>query len=50
MSVKAANGSVYVLWGDCRNSVTEPPNPFIPFLSNLTHSQQDVFFQEVKAQ
>jgi hypothetical protein len=50
MSAKAANGSVYVLWGDCRNSVTEPFNPFIPFLSNLTHSQQDVFFQEVKAQ
>jgi len=50
MSVKAANGSVYVLWGDCRNSVREPPNPFIPFLSNLTHSQQDVFFQKVKAQ
>ena len=50
MSARAANGSVYVLWGDCRNTVTEPPNPFIPFLSNLTHSQQDVFFQEVKAQ
>jgi len=50
MSAKAANGSVYVLWGDCRNTVTEPPNRFIPFLSNLTHSQQDVFFQEVKAQ
>lgn len=50
MSARAANGSVYVLWGDCRNSVTEPFNPFIPYLSNLTHSQQDVFFQIVKAQ
>jgi BNR/Asp-box repeat. len=50
MSAKAANGSVYVLWGDARNLVTEPPNPFIPFLSNLTHSQEDVFFQMVKAQ
>jgi hypothetical protein len=50
MGAKAANGSVYVLWGDCRNSVTEPFNPFIPYLSNLTHSQQDVFFQIVKAQ
>ncbi|HSB63170.1 MAG TPA: sialidase family protein [Thermoanaerobaculia bacterium] len=50
MSAKAANGSVYVLWGDCRNTVTEPFNPFIPYLSNLTHSQEDVFFQIVKAQ
>ncbi len=50
MSARAANGSVYVLWGDCRNSVTEPFNPYIPFLSNLTHPQQDVFFQIVKAQ
>jgi hypothetical protein len=49
MSAKAANGSVYIVWGDCRNSITEPPNPFIPFLSNLTHSQTDAFFQEVKA-
>jgi hypothetical protein len=50
MSARAANGSVYLLWGDCRNSVTEPFNPFVPFLSNLTHSQEDVFFQIVKAQ
>ena len=50
LSARAANGSVYLLWGDCRNSVTEPFNPFVPFLSNLTHSQEDVFFQIVKAQ
>jgi hypothetical protein len=36
------------LWGDARNSVTEPVNPLDP-ISGLTHSQQDVFFQEVKA-
>lgn len=48
MSARAANGNVYLLWGDCRNSVTEPFNPFVPFLSNLTHSQEDVFFQIVK--
>jgi hypothetical protein len=50
MSARAVNGRVYLLWGDCRNSVTEPFNPFVPFLSNLTHSQEDVFFQIVNAQ
>ena len=49
MSAKAANGSVYVLWGDCRNLITQPVNPLDP-ISGLTHCQQDVFFQEVKAQ
>jgi hypothetical protein len=49
LSVTAANGSVYVLWGDARNHVTEPVNPLSP-ISGQTHSQQDVFFQEVKAQ
>ncbi len=48
-SVKSANGSVYVLWGDARNTVTEPVNALNP-LSGVTHSQQDVFFQKVKAQ
>jgi hypothetical protein len=49
ISVTAENGSVYALWGDARNSVTEPVNPLNP-ISGLTHTQQDVFFQEVKAQ
>jgi hypothetical protein len=49
LSVRSANGSVYALWGDARNSVTEPVNPLDP-LSGVTHSQQDVFFQKVKAQ
>ena len=48
LSVTAENGSVYALWGDARNSVTEPVNPLNP-ISGLTHSQQDVFFQQVKA-
>ena len=49
LSVTAANGSVYALWGDARNTVTEPVNPLSP-LSGKTHTQQDVFFQEIKAQ
>ncbi len=49
LSVLSANGSVYALWGDARNSVTEPVNALDP-LSGVTHTQQDVFFQRVKAQ
>jgi len=49
LSVKSANGTVYALWGDCRNNVTEPVNSLDP-ISGQTHSQQDVFFQAVKAQ
>jgi len=49
LSVKSANGSVSVLWGDARNNVTEPVNPLDP-LSGQTHSQQNVMFQKVKAQ
>jgi hypothetical protein len=49
LSVKSVNGNVYVLWGDLRNSVTHPVNALDP-LSGQTHSQQDVFFQKVKAQ
>jgi hypothetical protein len=49
LSVLSANGSVYALWGDARNHVTEPVNALDP-LSGITHSQQDVFFQKVKAQ
>ncbi len=49
VGLTAANGSVYALWGDARNTVTEPVNPLSP-ISGQTHTQQDVFFQEVKAQ
>jgi hypothetical protein len=44
-----ANGSVYVGWGDMRNLFTEPVNALSP-ISGQTHSQEDVFFQKVKAQ
>jgi hypothetical protein len=49
LSVKSINGRQHVLWGDLRNSITEPVNPLSP-LSGVTHSQQDVFYQSVKAQ
>jgi hypothetical protein len=49
LSVRSANGSVYALWGDARNHVTHPVNALDP-LSGVTHSQQDVFFQKIKAQ
>ena len=48
-SVTTANGSVYAGWGDTRNQITEPVDPLDP-LSGQTHSQEDVFFQKVKAQ
>jgi hypothetical protein len=47
--ITAANGSVYVAWGDARNQITEPINPLNP-ISGQTHPQQDVFFQKVMAQ
>ena len=49
LSVRSANGTVYALWGDARNTVDEPVNALSP-LSGVTHSQQDVMFQKVKAQ
>jgi hypothetical protein len=48
-SAKAANGKVYVSWGDTRNTVMQPVNPLDP-ISGVTHPQEDVFFQIVKAQ
>lgn len=51
-SVTTANGAVNVLWGDTRNQLTEP-NDSLAILDPLrgqTHSEQDVFFQKVKAQ
>jgi hypothetical protein len=41
------HGSVYAVWGDNRNPVTEPINSLDP-LSGQTHSQADTFFQKVK--
>jgi hypothetical protein len=49
LSVSAANGKVYALWGDCRNTVTQPVNALDP-RSGQTHAQQDVFFQALTAQ
>jgi hypothetical protein len=49
ISARSANGKIYVLWGDARNTLTHPVNPLDP-LSGQTHPQQDVFFQAVKAQ
>jgi hypothetical protein len=48
-SVTTGNGSVYTAWGDARNLITEPVNSLDP-ISGQTHSEQDVFFQKVKAQ
>jgi hypothetical protein len=48
-SVTTANGSVYAAWGDMRNLITEPVNVLNP-ISGQTHSQEDIFFQRVKAQ
>jgi hypothetical protein len=48
-SVTTANGSVYAGWGDMRNQITEPVNALDP-ISGQTHSEEDVFFQIVKAQ
>ena len=47
--VSANNGSVYAVWGDARNLVTQPVNALDP-ISGQTHTQEDVFFQKVKAQ
>ncbi len=49
VGVTSANGSVYALWGGAENTVTHPVNALDP-LSGVTHTQQDVYFQEVKAQ
>jgi len=49
LSARAANGQVYVEFGDTRNNITEPVDPLDP-LSGQTHTQEDSFFQIVKAQ
>ena len=49
LSARATNGQVYVEFGDTRNNITEPVDPLDP-LSGQTHTQEDVFFQIVKAQ
>jgi hypothetical protein len=48
-SVTTANGTVYAAWGDTRNQITEPVNALNP-ISGKSHSEEDVFFQAVKAQ
>ena len=48
-SVTSANGTVYVGWGDTRNTITEPVNALDP-ISGQTHAQQDVLFQKIKVQ
>jgi hypothetical protein len=49
LSVATGRGNnAYALWGDTRNSVTHPINTLDP-LSGQTHSQEDVFFQTIKA-
>lgn len=48
-SVTTGNGTVYAGWGDTRNQITEPTNALDP-ISGQTHSEEDVFFQKVKAQ
>jgi hypothetical protein len=48
-SVTTANGSLLLGWGDTRNLITEPANSADP-ISGQTHPQEDVFFQQVKAQ
>jgi hypothetical protein len=48
-SNRSDNGNVYVLWGDTRNTIMQPINTLDP-ISGLTHPQEDVFFQIVKAQ
>jgi hypothetical protein len=48
-SVTTANGTVYAAWGDVRNLIMQPVNPLDP-ISGQSHPQEDVFFQQVKAQ
>ena len=48
-SVKSTNGSIFVLWGDTRNTLTEPVNKLDP-ISGQTHPQEDVFFQLLREQ
>lgn len=44
-----ANGTVYLGWGDARNTITQPTHPLDP-ISGQTHSEMDVLFQVLKAQ
>ncbi len=48
-SNKSVNGTIHVLWGDGRNTVTQPVNALDP-ISGQTHPQSDVFFQAASAQ
>ncbi len=46
-SITSARGRSYVAWGDMRNKLTEPVNALDP-ISGQTHSQEDVFFQQLE--
>lgn len=43
------HGTVYAVWGDNRNLVTEPTNALDP-ISGVTHGQADTFFQKVRSE
>ena len=47
--ITSANGTVYDAWGDMRNKLTEPTNTLDP-ISGQMHTEENVFFQAVKAQ
>ena len=49
IGVDPTGTGMFTLPGDARNLVTEPVNVLGP-MSGQTHSQRDVFFQQVKAQ
>ena len=49
LRIRSFNGAQYALWGDARHTVQHPVNALDP-LSGVTHTQQDVMFQKVKAQ
>jgi hypothetical protein len=46
LAVRTVNEQTYAAWGDDRRSIHEPENKFDP-LSDQTHPQGDVFFQDV---
>ena len=47
LNVRSQNNQVFALWGDGRNTVTQPVNPLDP-ISGQIHPQEDVFFQALK--
>jgi hypothetical protein len=49
LSIRAADNTLFALWGDGRNTVTQPVNSLDP-ISGQKHPQEDVFFQALKIQ